>query len=287
VNDAFIVSVLSVVPKNPVARGMGGASRIRLPAWLHRTVVRWFVRKYKVDLSECVGDIDDFPTLSQFFIRELKPGMRAIDPDPDVVVSPVDAHVHTFGRIEDGMYLQADGRPARVAQLLGVEDSRLPGVTDAEAARFEGGSYAILYLSPQDYHRVHTPLEGTVATWRYLPGQLWPVFAAATRKVDGLFGRNERLVFLLDTPFGRVAEVMVGAFGVGRMTTSVTDLVTNTGGRATEAHLDPGLPVDRAEEIGRFELGSTVILLFEPGRIEWRLERGAAVRLGQPIAQRA
>ena len=126
-----------------------------------------------------------------------------------------------------------------------------------------------------------------MAAWRYLPGQLWPVFPAATRKVDGLFGRNERLVFMLDTSFGRVAQVMVGAFGVGRMTTIVTDLVTNTGGRAADARLDPALPVDRAQELGRFELGSTVILLFEPGRIEWTLKPGAVVRLGRPIARRA
>lgn len=285
-NDALIVSMLSIVPKNPVARGMGGASRIRLPAWLHRAVVRWFVGKYGVDLSECVGDVDDFPTLAEFFVRPLKEGVRPVDMDPDVVVSPVDARAHTFGRIEGGMFLQADGKPARVAQLLGADDPRLPGLGADIADRYEGGEYAVLYLSPKDYHRVHTPLEGTVAGWRYLPGQLWPVFPAATRKVDGLFGRNERMLFELDTPFGRVAEVMVGAFGVGRMSSSVTDLVTNTGGRSVDAPLDPPLPIERAGEIGRFHLGSTVILLFEPGRIEWTLEPGQVVRLGRPIARR-
>ena len=285
-NDALIVSMLSLVPKNPVARGMGGVSRIRMPAWLHRTIVRWFVRKYGVDLSECVGDVDDFPTLAEFFVRPLKEGARTIDPDPDVVVSPVDARAHTFGRIENGMFLQAEGRPARVAQLLGADDPRLPGLGQDIADRYEGGQFAVLYLSPKDYHRVHTPLEGAVARWRYLPGQLWPVFPAATRKVDGLFGRNERLLFELDTSFGRVAEVMVGAFGVGRMSTTVTDLVTNTGGRSVDAPLDPPLPIGRAAEIGRFHLGSTVILLFEPGQIEWTLEPGQVVRLGTAIARR-
>ncbi|MEC7946229.1 MAG: archaetidylserine decarboxylase [Myxococcota bacterium] len=286
-NDALIVSMLSIVPKNPVARGMGTASRLRLPAWLHRALVRWFVGKYGVDLSECEGEIDDFPTLADFFVRPLKAGVRPVDPDPDVVVSPVDARAHTFGQIKDGMFLQAEGQPARVAQLLGADDPRLPGLTAEIANRYEGGQYAVLYLSPKDYHRVHTPLEGTVARWRYLPGQLWPVFPAATRKVAGLFGRNERLLFELDTSFGRVAEVMVGAFGVGRMSSTVTDLVTNTGGRGVDAPLAPPLPIERAGEIGRFHLGSTVILLFEPGQIEWTLEPGQAVRLGRPIARRA
>ncbi len=286
-NDAFIVSALSLVPKNFAAARVGWFARLRLPTALHRAVVRWFARKYQVDLSECEGEIDDFDSLAQFFVRPLKPGVRPVDPAPDVVVSPVDAKVHTFGRIEGGRFLQAEGRPASVAELLGCTDPRLPGVTAAEAERYEGGHYAVLYLSPKDYHRVHTPLEGGVVGWRYLPGQLWPVFAAATAKVDELFGRNERLVFFLDTSFGRVAEVMVGAFGVGRMTTHITDLITNTGGKATDAPLAGALPVARAGELGRFELGSTVILLFEPGRIEWTVEPGQPVRLGRPIARRA
>ncbi len=285
-NDALIVSLLSVVPKNPTARLMGAGSRLQLPPALHRALVRWFVKKYGVNLDECEGTIDDYPSLAQFFVRPLKPGRRPIDRDPDTLVSPVDARVHTFGRIEGGQFLQADGQPSSVARLLGVGDPRAPGATAAEAARYEGGEWAILYLSPKDYHRVHVPEGGTVAGYRYLPGQLWPVFPAATRKVPDLFGVNERLVFFLDTPFGRIAEVMIGAFGVGRMSTVVAPLVTNTRGAGEDVVLSPALPIGRGDEIGRFEMGSTVILLLEPGRVRWTLEPGQVVRLGQPIGRR-
>ncbi len=271
--DALIVSVLSVVPKNSAARGMGHLARLRLPAWLHRLIVTGFVRKYRVDLSECEGGVDDFPTLADFFVRALKPGMRPIDPRPEVLCSPVDAVVHTVGSIQGGAYGQADGVYASVAELLGRD----------EAPEYEGGSFAILYLSPRDYHRVHTPCAGRVRRLRYLPGQLWPVFPVATRRVEGLFGRNERLVFEIESEVGTVVEAMIGAFGVGRMSTTIHPLVTNQSGAAQDLELD--VPIERCAELGRFELGSTVILVLPPGRVEWTIKPGEAVRLGRPIAR--
>jgi phosphatidylserine decarboxylase len=276
VNDGLVVNFLSVVPKRPTARFMGASARLSLPRWMNRMLLRWFVRKYGVDMNECVGSIEDFPTLSQFFIRELKPGIRPVDPDPRALVSPVDGTVHTFGRIEEGRYVQVDGKTASVSELLGAS---------SDAERFEGGQFAILYLSPKDYHRVHTPAACRVRSYRYLPGRLWPVFPAATRRIEGLFSRNERLLFMLDTNLGCIAEVMIGAFGVGRMTTSVGPLVTNTGGRSQEVALEPAAEIERAGEIGKFHLGSTVILLLEPGRIEWELKPGQSIRLGQAIGR--
>lgn len=286
-NDALIVSMLSLVPKNPTARMMGRGARLRLPTLFHRALVRWFVRKYQVDLSECEGDIDDFDSLAQFFVRGLKPGVRPVDDDPDVLVSPVDAKVHTVGDIVDGAFQQADGQRSSVPLLVGVGDPRTPGVPAELGARFEGGTFAVLYLSPQDYHRVHVPADCTIRQTTYLPGALWPVFPAATRKVKDLFAINERLVFHLDTPFGAIAEVMVGAFGVGRMSTVLDDAVTNTGKAGKHQDLEPAPSFDRAQELGRFELGSTVILLAEPGALEWTIQPGEAVRLGRPIARRA
>ncbi|MCB9777256.1 MAG: phosphatidylserine decarboxylase [Alphaproteobacteria bacterium] len=284
-NDALIVKVLSAVPKNPTARFMGRTARLRLPRFLHRALVGWFVRKYRVDLSECQGGVEDFDSLAHFFVRPLKPGMRPVDPRPDVLVSPVDAKVHTFGTIQGGRFLQADGVDASVAELIGVGDPRAPGASSLSAERFEGGAYAVLYLSPRDYHRVHTAREGRVTEVRYLPGTLWPVFAAATREVPGLFGKNERLAFTFDTDLGAVVEVMVGAFGVGRMTTVIGDVVTNDPAHGNDVVLEHPVALDRAAELGRFELGSTVILLFEPGRVEWQVEPGQPVQLGQPIAR--
>ncbi len=274
-NDALIVSALSLVPKNRGARLMGVGARLHLPRFAHKLLLRWFVRKYGVDLSESVGTIDDFNSLGEFFIRHLKPGMRPIDDAANIVVSPVDGKAHTFGRIEQGQFLQADGRPASVAELVG----------ETEAARFEGGNYAVLYLAPPDYHRVHAPLAATIAALDYRPGTLWPVFAAATQKVDELFGRNERLVFHLDTEAGRVAYVMVGAFGVGRIGNEFDEQITNTGKKLESRTLNPPPPVERGGELGRFELGSTVILLTEPGQIEWDMELGQVLRLGRKIGR--
>lgn len=272
--DALIVTMLSVVPKSWTARLMGAFSRTPLPRVFHRALLRWYVRHYGVSLDECQGGIDDFPTLARFFIRELRPGVRPIDPDPQAMVSPADARTYSFGTIQRGSFDVAEGRAGSVANLLG------PGL---DPARFEGGSYAILYLSPKDYHRVHSPLQGRVKAIRYRPGRLWPVFPAATRRIDNLFDLNERLLFQLDTDFGTVIVAMIGAFGVGRMSTPHAELITNTGGPAEDLGLD--LPVARGQELGRFEMGSTVILLAEPGRLQWQLTAGEPVRLGRPIAR--
>jgi len=275
VNDALIVSMLSMVPKRTSARMIGIGARLKLPRFAHRMLVRWFVRKYKVDLSESVGDIADFDSLGEFFIRKLKPGMRPIDDAADILVSPVDGKAHTFGRIENGLFLQADGHPASVEQLIGPD----------QAARFDGGNYAVLYLAPPDYHRVHAPISGTIANLDYRGGTLWPVFAAATRKVDELFGRNERLVMHMDTAAGRIAYVMVGAFGVGRIGNVFDGQITNAGGRVNSRSFDEPPAVERGGEMGRFELGSTVILLTEPGRLEWEMDLGQVLRVGRKIAK--
>jgi phosphatidylserine decarboxylase len=274
-NDGLIVSLLSVVPKNRSARCIGAASRLRLPRFAIRWLVRWFVRKYRVNLDECEGGVDDFESLAHFFVRPLLPGMRPIDADPLVIVSPVDGTAHTFGCIEAGQYTQAPGRPSSVEQLVGAE----------LAQRFAGGCYAVLYLAPPDYHRVHAPLAGRIRALHYRPGMLWPVFAAATRKVDDLFGRNERLVFEIDTDIGMAALVMVGAFGVGRIANVVDDYRTNSDPQPEHRAVDPEVPVDKGAEIGRFELGSTVILLFGPDVVDWTMDAGQVLRLGQPIGR--
>ena len=289
--DALIISVLSVVPKKPAARLMGALTRLRLARPLHRLLLRWYVRKYKVNLDDCVGGIDDYESLGQFFVRPLRPGVRPVDPDPNVLVSPVDARVYTVGPISGGTFEQSPGLKSSVAELLGLTDVGGAGTCPIDPQRYEGGSYAVLYLSPMDYHRVHTPEACRVVGYRYLPGNLWPVFPAATRKVQGVFSRNERLVFALDTQaadrpgFGTVAYAMIGAFGVGRMETVVAPLTTNTGGALEDVVLSPAPHLERAAELGRFCMGSTVILLAEPGRVNWTIRPGDVVRLGRPIGR--
>lgn len=264
--DALIVSVLSVVPRNRGARTMGWLARSRAS----RAMTRLFVRAYGVDLNEAEGSLQDYPTLAQLFTRKLKPGIRPVASAP--IVSPVDGRVAAVGLTEGGCIDVAPGRALDIAELLQEE---LHGERDV----------AVLYLSPKDYHRVHVPVDGAVTRWNYLPGTLWPVFPAAVRKVDGLFSRNERLAIHIETASGPVAAVMVGAFGVGRITTSFCDVVTNTGTHlAHEGTPTAPVPVKRGDELGVFHLGSTVVLVVPPGQLRWTIEAGEVVRVGQAIA---
>jgi phosphatidylserine decarboxylase len=269
VKDALIVSALSVLPRKTGARAMGWTARRRVS----RLVTRAFVRAYGVDLGEAAEPIGAYPTLEALFTRRLRPDARPVDDAPGAVVSPVDGRVAAAGRTDGGRIDVAPGRPLDVAALLGEG----PGEWDV----------AVLYLSPKDYHRVHVAREGLATAWRYLPGTLWPVFPAAVRRVDGLFSRNERAVVRQETDRGPLWTVLVGAFGVGRITLSVCDLVTNTGGRAAHAALRPPVPLRRGEELGVFHLGSTVVLAAPPGTWRLTVAPGEVVRVGRAIGQAA
>ena len=275
--DGLIISFLSIVPKKPVARLMGFQARLRLPRIAHRLLIRWFVWKYDVNLSECQGGIDDFKSLSDFFLRPLLPNARTIDKDPMNWVSPVDGTVHVFGQIENGRFKQSNSQYGEVSKLLGYSEDH------PKVAPYLNGQYAIIYLSPKDYHRVHSAQEGKIISLDYRPGKLWPVFPAATRQIPNLFDRNERLVFHQETTHGPCVLAMIGAFGVGRMTTGLSSITTNTGGKASSQAGD--WSIERAQELGRFELGSTVILLWPKTQIKWTMQTGQSIRLGSPMGQ--
>ena len=271
--DALIISALSVIPKNHAARMMGVFARTRLPSLAQRALLRWYVGKYKVNLDECEGSLEDYGSLVDFFTRALKPGMRPVDDAPNAIVSPADAVTYAVGRIEAGKIPQSDGRSYTVRELLGGD------------ARFDDGDFAVLYLSPRDYHRVHVPREGVARRYSYLPGALWPVFPAATRSIDALFARNERLTTWIDAACGEYAVVMVGAFGVGRMRVVYDSVVTNAGKPRAEVPLTPPPTLARGAELGRFEMGSTVILVFPPNTVSWRIAPGDPVRVGARIGE--
>jgi phosphatidylserine decarboxylase len=278
-NDRLFIGALRLLPKNALSRLVGRLTDARLPGALLRPAMRAFARRYRIDLSEC-PPLGTYPTFGQFFARPVLPGRRPVAPGEAVVVSPVDAVVSETGLATAGRLIQAKGIDYRVGALLGD-----PGLAGA----FEGGAWATLYLSPQDYHRIHFPLGGRVTGWRYVPGELWPVNAASVRTVPGLFTVNERLVTLLDTPLGRVAVVAVGATVVGRVRAAYDPGVPTTdqpGAEGVRGHdYAAPLPVEKGGELGAFEMGSTVILLFEPGRVrlEARLVPGARVRVGEAI----
>jgi len=265
--DALIVSVLSVVPRNRGARILGVLARSRVSRWMTRA----FVAAYGVDLAEAEGELPDYPTIAALFTRRLRPHARPIAADPGVLVSPVDGTCAAVGTTVDQRIEVAPGRPVSLDALL---DAPVDGERDV----------AVLYLSPRDYHRVHVPRGGVATAWRYVPGTLWPVFPAAVRRIDELFGRNERAIVRLSTDAGPLDVVLVGAFGVGRITLSVCDLVTNTGGARSGGPL-ADVPVARGEELGVFHLGSTVILVAPAGTWTWTVSSGDPVRLGQGIGR--
>jgi phosphatidylserine decarboxylase len=281
VRDATFIAAMRLLPKNALSRAVGAATRLPLPPSLGRRVMGAFARRYRIDLSEC-GDLSAFRTFGEFFARPLRPGLRPVAPGEDVLVSPVDAVVSEVGIAVDGRLLQAKGHEYTAAALLGGEEL---------GRRFAGGAFATLYLSPRDYHRIHFPLGGRVTGWRYVPGRLWPVNPASVRTVPGLFAVNERLVTLLDSPLGLVAVVAVGATVVGRVRAAYDPgiPVTNLpGARPAGRDYAAPIPVAKGQELGAFEMGSTVILLLEPGRavLSPSLAPGLPVRVGQAIGGR-
>ena len=279
-NDRLFITALRLLPKNALSRAIGALTRWSLPTAVRLAAMKAFARRYGVDLSEC-PELGRYRTFGEFFARPLRPGLRPIAPGDRVAVSPVDAVVSEAGIAAGGQLVQAKGISYSAAALLADEDL---------ARRLEGGAYATLYLSPRDYHRIHFPLGGRVLGWRYVPGRLWPVNPASVRTVPGLFAVNERLVTVLDTPAGRCAVVAVGATVVGRVHAYYDPSVPLTnlrGGAPRRRDYEAPLPVEKGQELGAFEMGSTVVLLFEPGRmhLDARLVAGAAVRVGERIGE--
>lgn len=260
------------------SRVTGRLADARVPKVLLGPVMRAYIRAYRVDMAEVEAPLSSFDTFNAFFTRRLRPGARPIAVEPDVLVSPCDSRVVTIGRIPaDGRLEQVKGRTYGLRELL---------ADDEAVARFTHGVHAILYLSPSMYHRVHVPVDGGIVGWRHVPGRLYPVNDVAVRQVEGLFAVNERLVVHLDSAgFGPVAAVLVGAANVGRITLAFSDLATNSGQPAVAVRPPEPIPVRRGDELGAFNLGSTVVLL-AAAELDPIVEPGRLVRMGEPLWRR-
>jgi len=202
---------------------------------------------------------------------------RPIADGENIIVSPVDALVASVGIATGGKLIQAKGSEYTLASLL----------DDPEEGRaFDGGAYVTLYLSPRDYHRIHAPASGTIQGYTYIPGELWPVNRLGVRYVPELFCTNERLVTFLSTAAGEVAVVKVGAMCVGRIRASYDDVLTHSGRAGARKRYEQSIPVEKGGELGMFELGSTVVLLFQAGKVSLDdcVVEGARVQVGRPIA---
>jgi phosphatidylserine decarboxylase len=275
--DDLFMKWVRLLPKAALSSAVGAATRLPAPAPLHHFAMRLFARRYGVDLGEAEHALEGYGTFAEFFSRGLKPGLREVAQGDKVLVSPVDGVVSQVGTLDHGRLVQAKNIDYSAAQLL----------ADAEAAaRFDnGGAFITLYLSPRDYHRIHAPLPGRILGYRYIPGQFWPVNPASVGSVPGLFSLNERLVTYLETPAGHMAVVKVGATCVARIRASYDDVLTHAGREANARRYDLPIPLKKGQELGRFEMGSTVILLCEPGHVRWddALRPEVAVRMGQRL----
>ena len=279
-SDRLMISGLSMVPKNSMSRLVGTLANFRLPRPISTSSVRLFAKLYDIDVNEAEANLTEYESVGQFFTRRLKVGSRIIDHRKNHIVSPADGRILNSGRIKDGTIIQAKGRSFSVAALLG---------DPVDAARFDGGCWMTVYLSPKDYHRVHHPVEGRIERARYLPGRLWPVNRAAVNHVDRLFCVNERLVTFVGSPIGLVATVMVGATSVGHITVSYDEaLQTNMNCAGGDYHYSADRRVARGDELGTFHLGSTAIVLVESSDVVLEdLPEGDSVRMGQTIGRLA
>lgn len=262
------------LPHHLLSRLVGRLADCRTP-WLKNALVRRFIRQFKVDMSEAANpDPTAYATFNDFFTRELKADARPLG---EGVLSPADGRLSQFGPLTAGQLLQAKGHRFSAMDLLGG---------DGEAARrYLGGSFATVYLSPSDYHRVHMPLAGTLTEMVYVPGRLFSVNAATTEHVPNLFARNERLVCHFDTEQGPMVMVLVGAMIVAAIETVWAGQITPLPrGGVQRIRFDTPVHLERGAEMGRFKLGSTVVMaLSEPVAFADGLAPGAKVQMGQSL----
>lgn len=259
------------------SRFVGSLADRAVPTPMLQAAIRAYVKAYAVDLGEVEEPLSSFRTFNAFFTRALRPGARPLCEGPDCVASPADGVVLNCGTLADGRLRQIKGRDYGLAELLG---------SDQEADAFRSGRYVTVYLSPRDYHRVHFPLDGKVVGWRYIPGALYPVNRLGLSRVDRLFATNERLVTLMETEAaGLVAVVMVGATSVGHIQVTYDPIRTNHPPRvAREVRLEAPVAVRKGDELGRFNLGSTVVLLVQGERMRMSgLTDGQPVRMGEEL----
>ncbi len=265
-----------LLPQHGLSRLVLRATRVRT-TWFKNALIRGFLRLFSVDMSEAAEtDPYRFASFNEFFTRVLKDGARPIARDADAIACPVDGCVSEAGRIDGARLLQAKGRHYGLNELLAAQPW---------ARYFEGGSFATIYLAPFNYHRIHMPLRGQLLETVYVPGRLFSVNAVTARHVPSLFARNERVLTLFDTPYGRFALVLVGALNVGSMATVWAGDITPAARRIVTKIPAPPTTLEKGAELGRFNMGSTVILLFEPNRARWNpaVQAGRVVRLGESM----
>ncbi|MES2879666.1 MAG: archaetidylserine decarboxylase [Pseudomonadota bacterium] len=281
-SDRFAVLPQYLIPKQAITMLAGRIACARGGAMTTR-VIEWFVRRYGVNMSEAAHpDLASYPTFNDFFTRALKHGARPLARAD--LICPVDGAISQFGPMQKDQIFQAKGHHYSSTALVGG---------DAElAARFDDGSFATLYLSPKDYHRIHMPCDGRLSRMIYVPGDLFSVNPTTARGVPGLFARNERVVCVFESARGPFVLVLVGATIVGSMATVWHGVVNEErAGKLREwRYDDKPVQLKKGQEMGRFLLGSTVVMLFPKGPLKFNpaWAPAGAIKLGEAMAsQRA
>lgn len=273
----LVVFKISFFPLKLISRMAGWFANARL-GFLLDPLIRFFADKYKIDLSEAALSVYQYKTFNEFFDRKLKAGVRVIDAGAKSVVSPVDGTILSFGSLKEGMIIEAKGTGSKLEDLL-----CMPGFKQ----RFVDGDFLVIYLSPRDYHRIHSPVAANIIGYSHIPGKLYPVNSFAVNNIDRLFSVNERLITYLETGKNRLlALVKVGATNVGSIRLAYQqELKTNRAfSRKIKEIFMKAIPVEKGQEIAWFELGSTVVLLFEKNMVQLgNLKAGERVLMGTSI----
>ena len=259
---------------NEFSRMMGRIAGLRLPGPVMKAVIAAYRGYFNIDLSDV--EIKEWDSMNAFFTRHLRPGTRPVDQNPGVMVSPADGSIQSFGIVTNGVALQVKGIAYQVGELLG----------DKKQARgFENGSFCTIYLSPADYHRVHSPVDGRILSARYIPGRLFSVNPKVGKYCDNFLTRNERVVLTIDTDtFGEVVLVMVGAAGVGSMDiTAFPEISTDKGEKPNFFTRKPPVEVKKGEEAGVFNMGSTVVVFSHANTEYIGNAIGESIRYGQAL----
>ena len=278
--DRLFVLIQYLLPQHGLSRLAGRLAQSTQP-WLKNSLIKAFIRRYGVDMSEAEQtNPTAYACFNDFFTRALKPGARPIDPSPDSLVCPADGSVSQLGEINQGRIFQAKGQFYSCLELLGG-DTNL-------AQTFAHGQFATIYLSPRDYHRVHMPCTGRLRTSIAIPGELFSVNEVTANQVVRLFARNERLVTIFDTDRGPMAMVLVGAIVVAGIETVWGGQALPMSRRIRRLDYRPEdcrIELAKGEEMGRFRLGSTVVLLFPGGEVSWEpaFSAGSRTRVGEVL----
>lgn len=280
--DKIHIFLQHLIPQHPFSRLIGWMINCRQP-WLKNRIIDGFVRYYQVDMSCAIQpDPHQYPNFNSFFTRKLKPEARPIAEGSDLIVSPVDGTISQIGMIEEDSLLQAKGFTYGLQALLGGSAERV--------VPFKNGHFATLYLAPKDYHRIHMPFSGKLREMIYVPGQLFSVNGATTNGVPNLFARNERVVAIFDTAAGPMAVILVGAMLVASISTVWEGIITPVANQELREwrYSEQKIELRVGDEMGCFQLGSTVIVLFGPNAIHWddTMHAGKQVCYGQAIGKK-